>query len=1028
MSRVNPQDLKTSLLINRQVPEFIREDHPLFISFLEAYYEFLETEQGTQNNDLTKISKDLRYLSDIDTSLDAFESNFLNNYANLIPKDITVDKAFLIKNVLPLYLAKGSPRSFQFLFRMFFNKEVELKFGKDQILKASDSDYKLENILSARTEISSFYTADGSNNIFSLAQPVSRDEIEVRVNGELKSANSLNAGANSEFLHVEREQQKLIFHTVPDSGADIRVTYTNLQAGGFDETLLINRKIIGQTSNASAVVSTAASRIIDELHKIELFLDRSDILGDFSQSEELRTDIVVDGTLVNISLNTVSSIESIKVDDGGTSYNVGDIVPINAGAFETIANAEVETIFTDFLRDPVINISNGLFGITNNFSANGGSGFEPGSFLTGGNSEVGFISYSVVDVDVNGINTPNTFTMMGTVIGANTSSNSAQSFADLCISNAAIGGTGLNNAQISLRYSQVFGNSQIGVDAADSAGINVNTSICHVVNSYTTVSGIGPAKVVRIVASNTQVKNMNLDPIGAFTSTSANMPEGPAKMVPADVTSLRSIGSLEILNPGSGHSVRDMVEFSDVAFGGGATARVCETGAGQILNICLEDPYYVNEGPVRTGGTANVGFNGQFAVPNCYTLNANTANSPDGLNALYMTRGSFLNGMDFTSAPHPVKVGDRITFLGHERQVVEVNTAIGSAQQKTAGFLKVDTPFPAEIDFGLIAIGGISSFYGDTSNTFFANTANTFHLRGAPLKINQAGPKGGTGYRATHLPTVTVIKSATEADGTPISSAVSVRVDGILGDGENISTSANTQQKGIITSIKLNDFGSGYQVPPSVDLTTTGDKNATAVAELLPPVRKVPGRFTSSKGLISADERKIQGANLYQDFAYITNIPLEFEKYKTIVKGLVHPAGYKNFAEFKIETEINSDVSISVRGQSNSIPGLINVGNPLHINSTTFNVSTQTVITVSNTTPNTNLVVAKAASIIVEGQSRLGISNDDVNAVGTDEENFNPLILKVNSNNTIQVNSAQVFSTLANNYVHLNNQPIIIYT
>ena len=62
MSRVNPQDLKTSLLINRQVPEFIREDHPLFISFLEAYYEFLENEQGTQNNDLTKISKDLRRL------------------------------------------------------------------------------------------------------------------------------------------------------------------------------------------------------------------------------------------------------------------------------------------------------------------------------------------------------------------------------------------------------------------------------------------------------------------------------------------------------------------------------------------------------------------------------------------------------------------------------------------------------------------------------------------------------------------------------------------------------------------------------------------------------------------------------------------------------------------------------------------------------------------------------------------------------------------------------------------------------
>ena len=334
--------------------------------------------------------------------------------------------------------------------------------------------------------------------------------------------------------------------------------------------------------------------------------------------------------------------------------------------------------------------------------------------------------------------------------------------------------------------------------------------------------------------------------------------------------------------------------------------------------------------------------------------------------------------------------------------------------------------------------------YGDTSNTFYANTANTFHLRGAPLKINQAGPKGGTGYRASHLPTVTVFRSLASngrfgggaGNVTSSLSAVNVRTVGILGDGENIGTSANTQQKGVITSIKLNDFGSGYQVSPDIDLTTIGDGNALAVAELLPPVRKLAGRFTSSKGLISADERKIQGANVFQAFSYITNIPLEFEKYKTIVKGPVHPAGYKNFAEFKVQPLVESDTSISVKSQSNSIPGLINVGNPLKINSTTFNVSTQTVITVSNTTPNTNLVAAKAAGIIVEGQSRLGISNDNAAAsnaatnitVGINEENFNPLILKINSNNTIQVNSAQVFSTLANNYVDLNNQPIIIYT
>ena len=72
-------DLKTSLLVNRQVPEFVREEYPLFITFLEAYYEYLETKQGTQINDLTTKAKDLKYLSDVDSSIEDFESNFLTS-------------------------------------------------------------------------------------------------------------------------------------------------------------------------------------------------------------------------------------------------------------------------------------------------------------------------------------------------------------------------------------------------------------------------------------------------------------------------------------------------------------------------------------------------------------------------------------------------------------------------------------------------------------------------------------------------------------------------------------------------------------------------------------------------------------------------------------------------------------------------------------------------------------------------------------------------------------------------------------
>ena len=119
-------NLKTSLLVNYQVPEFVQEEHPNFIAFLEAYYEYLETKQGSQINDLTSKSKDLRYLSDVDSSIAEFENSFFNSYADLIPRNVEVDKAFLIKHILPLYLAKGNEKSFKLLFRLLFNEEVEV--------------------------------------------------------------------------------------------------------------------------------------------------------------------------------------------------------------------------------------------------------------------------------------------------------------------------------------------------------------------------------------------------------------------------------------------------------------------------------------------------------------------------------------------------------------------------------------------------------------------------------------------------------------------------------------------------------------------------------------------------------------------------------------------------------------------------------------------------------------------------------------------------------------------------------------
>ena len=86
-------DYKTSLLVNKQVPEYVREEYPIFISFLEAYYEFLEQDQNAQ-----ELLQNSRSYSDIDRTIDSFIEYFLKQYSNDIPRDVLYNKKALVKN------------------------------------------------------------------------------------------------------------------------------------------------------------------------------------------------------------------------------------------------------------------------------------------------------------------------------------------------------------------------------------------------------------------------------------------------------------------------------------------------------------------------------------------------------------------------------------------------------------------------------------------------------------------------------------------------------------------------------------------------------------------------------------------------------------------------------------------------------------------------------------------------------------------------------------------------------------------
>jgi len=383
-------DLKTSLLVNRQVPEFIREEYPLFITFLEAYYEYLETKQGSELNDLTAKAKDLRYLSDVDSSIDDFESNFFNSYASLIPKDVQVDKAFLIKNVLPLYLSKGSEGAFK---------------PKNNVLRASDGKWTIDNVLRIETDIRSIYIAKGNNSVnavasgnttFLLAQQPTNGDISVYVNDVLKTELT--------DYYFRKETKKLIFYTAPSANSEVKIVYSD-----FNIELLNNRKVTGVTSGATALIEKATKRIItDQLNlgfPFELFINEKTLLGSFEQGELVETDVIADdGSLITLEADTFSFVNRINIIQGGASYNVGDVVTVTGGGAEEDATAIVEDVVEGYIDAIVVNY--------------GGAGFADGGDIIVSGIAPLLLDLAIDGVDATGVanSTSNTYTVNNDVI------------------------------------------------------------------------------------------------------------------------------------------------------------------------------------------------------------------------------------------------------------------------------------------------------------------------------------------------------------------------------------------------------------------------------------------------------------------------------------------------------------------------------------------------------------------------------------------------------------------------------------
>lgn len=135
----NTTNSKTSVLVNSQVPFFVRNDHENFVRFVEAYYEYME-----QSGKLVERAKNLPTHRDVDTAVDEFVDHFHKNFLNLLPQDKITDQGYILKHIKDFYRARGSEKSIRFLMRLLYGKEAEFYYPQRDVLRASAGNWFIE--------------------------------------------------------------------------------------------------------------------------------------------------------------------------------------------------------------------------------------------------------------------------------------------------------------------------------------------------------------------------------------------------------------------------------------------------------------------------------------------------------------------------------------------------------------------------------------------------------------------------------------------------------------------------------------------------------------------------------------------------------------------------------------------------------------------------------------------------------------------------------------------------------------------
>ncbi len=287
--------IKTSSLIPFQLPSFIRDDdnYQTFITFLEAYYEWMEQEKGV----LYENTKLLDYI-DVDNTLDEFIDYFYNSFLPSFPVDVITDKRKLLRFSKELYENKGNRASYKFLFRALYNVDSDLIETKEFVLKASSGKWFLPKSIKVKSNDSRWVNAEKlwvfGNNSKSFAKIERVKVVNDRI--ELFLSDIERLFETGEFVKIVTQDLRDIYFDV--SG--------NIVAYGTPQSSILEAKLLGTISNI----------LINNKYRGNYYLSGDPVVVYGGMEDEINGI----GASAEVGEVTLGAIQRVKVENGSWGY------------------------------------------------------------------------------------------------------------------------------------------------------------------------------------------------------------------------------------------------------------------------------------------------------------------------------------------------------------------------------------------------------------------------------------------------------------------------------------------------------------------------------------------------------------------------------------------------------------------------------------------------------------------------------------------------------------------------------------